>query len=73
MCNLKVEINNLAIILDLGRNTKRLTLIHTVVYQCCIRRSYPSLHTDSVLQQCSKGAMQNVSRCFNTLTAEKPN
>ena len=51
----------MAIFLDLGRNIKRLTLIQTLVYQCCIHRSYPSLHTDSFLRQCSKGAMQNVS------------
>ena len=61
LCKLKVEITNMAIVLDYGRNIKRLTLIQTVVYQCRIHRSYPSLHTDSVLRQCSKGAMQNVS------------
>ena len=39
--------------------------VSDLVYQCCIHKSYPSLHTDSVLRQSSKGAMQNVSISIN--------
>ena len=40
------------------RNIKMLTLIQTVVYQCCIHRSYPSLHT--VIQMVSFGSATKV-------------
>ena len=49
----------MAIILDKGRNIKRLTLIQTVDSSVTVLHPQELFksYTDSVLRQCSKGAM----------------